>query len=878
MLARSHGLVLRTLMFILPAGLAFTAIAQSGVPRPDHVVIVVEENHSFGDIIKSSGPTYINRLAREGALFVASYAVSHPSEPNYLALFSGSTHGVTSDICSGAYGTPNLGSELLGAGLTFVGYSESLPYTGFTGCESGHYKRKHNPWVNFTNVPSALNQSLTRFPTNFAELPTLCFVVPNQANDMHSGSIGQADAWLRRHLDAYVQWAQTNNSLLVVTWDEDDKSSGNHIPTIFVGPMVRPGKYCEHINHINVLRTLLEMYGLAPMARATNADPITSCWMPGSAPSAVTLDLASPRDGDVFLTGSNIVLKAEAASSNGVVNQVEFFNGSRHLGVATNSPFTFVWSNAPAGTPCLFAKATDSAGRTRTSVSIQVRVLPPDSTPPSLTILSPPPNARVSNAVVTLHATATDNVGVAAMEYRVGTAPFQTIEETNEFSTMVPLAPGTNTIQVKSIDFYGHESAVASVKVFYVTTGPLSLSVTGNGAVLPELDGLALEVGRGYTVNARPAPGNLFANWSGDITSLSSRLTFLMQSNLMLRATFVTNPFIAVRGAYTGLFYEPAEVRHESSGYFAMALTEQGRFSAQILSAGRRLSFSGAFDLQGRASNVVQRPVTNALAVELTLDLAGAGQQVTGRVHTVQWNSALLGDRQVFDGRTLRAPFATNYTLVVHGDSESELRPGGDGFGAARVDAAGVVSFAGTLADGAKVTQRTAVSTNGSWPLYSSLYAGKGSVLSWLTFADRLTTDLGGRLNWSKPARPADRFYPDGFAFDTGVEGSVYTRPGAGRALLMTNGIVAFTGANPAETFTNSVVLGPNNKATNQSSNPLTLVIVPASGLFSGVVTPPDGGRSLSFKGALLQKQTAGRGFFIRTNHSGRVTLTAPGL
>jgi hypothetical protein len=497
--------------------------------------------------------------------------------------------------------------------------------------------------------------------------------------------------------------------------------------------------------------------------------------------------------------------------------------------------------------------------------------------PPSVTILSPAPDARVSNAVVILHATATDNGGVAAMAYRVGNAPFQTIEGTNELSTMVPLAPGTNNIQVKSIDFYGHESVVALANVFYVTISTLTLSVTGNGAVLPDLDGRTLEVGRGYTVNARPAAGNLFANWSGGVTSLSSRLTFLMQTNLMLRATFVTNPFIAVRGAYAGLFYEPAEIQHESSGYFAMALSEQGRFSAQIQSAGRRLAFSGAFDLQGRATNVVQRRGTNALTAELALDLAGAGQQVTGRVSTAQWNSALLGDRDLFDGRTLRAPFATNYTLVAHGDPELELRPGGDGFGTARVDAGGVVSFSGTLADGTKLTQRTGVSTNGSWPFYASLYAGKGSVLSWLTFADRPTTDLGGRLNWIKPVRPADRLYPDGFAFGTDVEGSVYTRPGAGRALLLTNGIVTFTKGNPGETFTNSVVLGPDDKVTNQSSNRLTFVIVPASGLFSGVVTPPDGGRSLSFKGALLQKQTAGRGFFLGTNHSGRVTLTARG-
>src|SRR5881296_2282869 len=202
-----HGRVLTGLAFILLVGFAFKGFTQSGVPRPDHVVIVIEENHAFGQIIKPGGPHYINQLAQRGGLFVSSYAVSHPSEPNYLALFSGSTHGVTGDICHGAYGTPNLGSELLRVGLTFVGYSESMPSVGYTGCESGHYKRKHNPWVNFTNVPAALNQPLRMFPTNYSELPTLCFVVPNQANDMHSGSVGQADGWLRSHLDRYVQWA-----------------------------------------------------------------------------------------------------------------------------------------------------------------------------------------------------------------------------------------------------------------------------------------------------------------------------------------------------------------------------------------------------------------------------------------------------------------------------------------------------------------------------------------------------------------------------------------------------------------------------------------------------------------------------------------------
>jgi phosphatidylinositol-3-phosphatase len=157
--------------------------------------------------------------------------VTHPSQPNYLALFSGSTQGIISDSCPHTFSTANLGQELIGAGLGFAGYSESMPSAGYPGCTSGTYARKHNPWVNFTNVPSADNLTFAAFPSNFASLPTLSFVVPNLQDDMHDGTVAQGDTWLHNNIDGYAQWAKTHNSLLVVTWDEDDNSSANHIPT-----------------------------------------------------------------------------------------------------------------------------------------------------------------------------------------------------------------------------------------------------------------------------------------------------------------------------------------------------------------------------------------------------------------------------------------------------------------------------------------------------------------------------------------------------------------------------------------------------------------------------------------------------------------------
>jgi phosphatidylinositol-3-phosphatase len=258
----------------------FPAQAQTGVPRPDHVVMVIEENHSYADIIGSTAAPYINSLAQQGALFTASFGIAHPSEPNYLALFSGSTQGVTDDRCPDSLTAPNLASELIAVGLTFGGYSEDMPSVGYTGCSYRSYWRKHNPWVDWqgSNLPVSVNMPYTSFPADFSTLPTVAIVVPNQQNDMHDGTIRQADTWLQQHLDPYVQWAQSNNSLLIVTWDEDDNSSKNQIPTIFVGPMVKPGQYEEKINHYNVLRTLEDMYGLPYVGESASVDTIADTW------------------------------------------------------------------------------------------------------------------------------------------------------------------------------------------------------------------------------------------------------------------------------------------------------------------------------------------------------------------------------------------------------------------------------------------------------------------------------------------------------------------------------------------------------------------------------------------------------------------------
>ncbi len=255
-------------------------LVTAAIPQASHIVIVVEENRSQNNIIGNKSAPFINALAANGAMMAQSFAETHPSEPNYLALFAGNTFGVTKDSCPvDAGAAPNLASELLAAGYTFVGFAEGLPAVGSTVCSAGKYARKHVPWANFSNVPPANSLPFSAFPTgNYAALPTVSFVIPDNDDDMHDGSVAQGDAWLNRELSGYANWAVANNSLLIVTWDEDDNGSHNQIPTVFYGAHVRPGTYNEQISHYNVLSTLEQMYGLPKTGYAVNAPAITDIW------------------------------------------------------------------------------------------------------------------------------------------------------------------------------------------------------------------------------------------------------------------------------------------------------------------------------------------------------------------------------------------------------------------------------------------------------------------------------------------------------------------------------------------------------------------------------------------------------------------------
>ena len=272
-----------------------TCLAQN-LPLPDHIVILIEENQPSHDIfglqvIGNSVAPYITALVADtdAANFTAMSAITHPSQPNYLDFFAGDNQGVTTDNLHTGYPwvTDNMAAELRDKGLTFVTYSQGLPFVGSDTVSAGSYVRKHNPVTNWvgtgTNqVPATMNQPFTAFPTDFTQLPTVCYIVPNEDSDMHNGTgnaaIGAGDYWMKEHMDSLIHWARNHNTLFIYTFDEDDGFGSNIIPTVFFGPMVKGGPDTTAFNRYNILRTIEDIYGLRYAGAAASSLPITNCW------------------------------------------------------------------------------------------------------------------------------------------------------------------------------------------------------------------------------------------------------------------------------------------------------------------------------------------------------------------------------------------------------------------------------------------------------------------------------------------------------------------------------------------------------------------------------------------------------------------------
>jgi hypothetical protein len=497
----------------------------------------------------------------------------------------------------------------------------------------------------------------------------------------------------------------------------------------------------------------------------------------------------------------------------------------------------------------------------------------PDLTRPTVAFSSPAANATLTNVVVTITGTADDNDAVTRVDYRVGAGAFATATGTDNWSASVTLQPGTNLLSVRSVDVSGNFSLTNTRSVFASVSSSLLLGINGQGSVSGATNGQPLPIGRVYKLTAIPTAGFAFSNWAGDVSGTAPELSFMMGSNLQVIANFVTNPFVACQGSFNGLFYETNEVRLGSSGAFTLALTDKGTYTASLRIGSKKSNASGELNLEGKATNVIARTGTNSLTVTWAVSLDGS-EQITGTVSDGNWMAELAGDRACFS-KTNPASFAGRYTFLVLGSPGSTLSPGGDSYGTASVDSNGWVKVKGYLADKTSLSAKVPVARSGQWPLYASLYSGKGAVLGWAAFTNRAATDFDGVLSWNKAALSTAKYYPGGFSSEAALLGSRYAAPvgPTNKVLNLSNSVVTLNGGNISQGFTNDVILGLSSKVTNASPHHLKVSFTLSSGLFSGSFTPTNETKATSFKGVVLQKANYGAGHFLGTNLSGRASF-----
>ncbi len=257
--------------------------------HPSHVFVVIFENQAADTALGPEAPYLASLAARYGNATNYS-ATTHPSQPNYLEMFSGSTQGVTDDKSHDVTAS-SLADQLEAAGYSWRVYAENYPGKCFTDPTSldgvdgkGDYRRKHNPAISFTAISGnpARCANITDFSHFDPAASDVAFIVPNQCNDMHDCPIATGDAWAKRFLAPLIASPAMADGLLFITFDEAHADSTNHVATIVVAPrLAAPVTSAKAYGHPSLLRTIEELYRLPCLADACQAEPMIDLLPPG---------------------------------------------------------------------------------------------------------------------------------------------------------------------------------------------------------------------------------------------------------------------------------------------------------------------------------------------------------------------------------------------------------------------------------------------------------------------------------------------------------------------------------------------------------------------------------------------------------------------
>jgi phosphatidylinositol-3-phosphatase len=259
--------------------------AVAPIPDFDHVIVVVFENKESGSVLGSPNAPTFNLYGRRYARITQSYGVTHPSLPNYLALVSGSTWGITTNCVACSVNARSLADTIEASGRSWKTYAEGLPRPGFLGGSSGRYAKRHNPFAYFRPIAAKPERAqrlvpLRELATDLAanDLPDFALVVPDLCHSTHDCPVSVGDTWLRRTVGPLLELPRT---AIFITFDEGGTSvrGGGHIATLAVGTAVRAGSRFRPVtNHYGLLRTIEQAWGLPKLGRSATARPITGIW------------------------------------------------------------------------------------------------------------------------------------------------------------------------------------------------------------------------------------------------------------------------------------------------------------------------------------------------------------------------------------------------------------------------------------------------------------------------------------------------------------------------------------------------------------------------------------------------------------------------
>lgn len=273
-------------LLLLAAGPA--AAAAPSPAAPSHTVLIVLENHEFDEVIGNPEMPYLNRLARGGALATDYFGVTHPSLPNYLALFAGSTFGIAENCTDCVVRGPNLATQLSRGGISWRAYMGDLPHPCFAGASHGNYAKRHNPFAYFPSVaavPSRCRQVVpeTRLLADLRHhrLPEFGWLTPDLCDDAHDCNLAEADEHLRTLVPRILHQLGPHG-LLILTFDEGTSDGGccglpggGRVATVLAGPDVPPGiEIRRPADHYSLLAAIEDRFGLPRLRLARSAKPL----------------------------------------------------------------------------------------------------------------------------------------------------------------------------------------------------------------------------------------------------------------------------------------------------------------------------------------------------------------------------------------------------------------------------------------------------------------------------------------------------------------------------------------------------------------------------------------------------------------------------